>query len=66
METCDWCGKEISGWFYRYKGLTFCQRENDRCLKEFLFAEHHHDITEDRTDGEVLYDMRKVEECYYE
>ena len=60
--TCDWCGKELYGWFYRYKDLTFCQREGDRCLKEFLFTKHRNEITEDRTDYEVQYDMSEVDE----
>ena len=60
--TCDWCGKEIKGWFYRYKNMTFCQGNHDRCIKEFLLSEHSRMITEDRTDGEVEYDMSEVDE----
>lgn len=51
--TCDWCGKELDGWFYRYKDLTFCEKANGRCLKEFLFAEHLEEIKKDKVVCEI-------------
>ena len=62
METCDWCGRELKGWFYRYKEHTFCEYNDGRCIKNYLFYEHDEEITEDRGDGEVDYDMSEVDE----
>lgn len=59
MNTCDWCGKVLNGWFYRYKDKTFCQDNHDKCIKEFLFYEHDNEISEDRSE-ESEYDMKEI------
>lgn len=64
--TCKWCGKEIHGWYLIYKGMTFCSTKDDLCLKNYLYEEHDAEIDMDKTEGEVEYDMSKVDEYLWE
>lgn len=41
---CKWCGKEINGWYLRYKGNVFCREKDDLCLKNYLFEDADKDI----------------------
>lgn len=59
---CDYCGRELDGWFLTYKDKHFCRFGNDRCIKEYLYEEHDAEILEERGNGEVAYDMSKVAE----
>lgn len=59
---CEYCGRELDGWFLTYKNKHFCRFGNDRCIKEYLYEEHDAEILEDRGNGEVAYDMSKVAE----
>ena len=54
---CGFCGKPIHSWYFVYKGKFFCEKDNSKCIKEYLYMEHDSEITEDRTDGEIDYNM---------
>lgn len=62
---CEWCGKEITGWYLSYKNHNFCRDNDDLCLKNYLFEEHDEQIEMDKTGGDVEYDMSKVDEYYF-
>lgn len=34
--TCDYCGCEITGWYYKYKDKVFCETKNSECIKCYL------------------------------
>ncbi len=33
---CFWCKQEIDGDYLQYDNKIFCERFNDKCLKEYL------------------------------
>ncbi len=33
---CFWCKQEIEGDYLRYDNKIFCERLNDKCIKEYL------------------------------
>ena len=41
---CKSCGKEIEGYYLKYDGYSFCRRNNDECLKDYLFDKYDDDI----------------------
>lgn len=41
---CFWCKKPIEGDYLRYDNKLFCERFNDKCIKEYLL---------DMADGEI-------------
>lgn len=57
---CAWCGNVIDSWYYKYKGKVFCECNQSRCIKEYLFEEADKDISEDRVVDDD-YNMNEVE-----
>lgn len=43
---CEYCSEEIQGNYVEYKGKYFCSKDNDECLRQWLY---------DQTDGECNY-----------
>ena len=41
---CEWCSQELGNEWLEYKGKKFCRRNDDKCIKEYLF-EHIEGIT---------------------
>jgi hypothetical protein len=62
MEYCEWCGCELDNWYWIYKGKKFCQTQNNKCLKEYLFDEADNELTLGRGEGTVEYSMDQVDE----
>lgn len=44
---CEWCEKEIEGWYLIYKGKNFCRRNDDKCIKEYLYEQEDENIDMD-------------------
>ena len=62
MMYCSWCRGNLHGYYLRYDNRIFCRREQDKCLKEYLFDKFDEEITEGYIDNsEVEYDMGEVE-----
>ncbi len=57
---CKWCEKEIKGWHLKYKGMTFCEDNDNACLKNYLFEEHDREIEEDKVFDDD-YNMDEVD-----
>ena len=58
---CYWCKKEITSWYYKYKGRVFCEDNDGQCLKNYLFEKFDRDIDLDRIFNED-YDMSHVDD----
>lgn len=63
MEYCEWCGCELDNWYWVYKGKKFCQTQDNKCLKSYLFNEADNELRLERGEGTVKYDMSEVDEC---
>ena len=50
---CFWCKKEIEGDYLRYDNKLFCERFNDKCIKEYLL---------DIADGKIEHGYHESEE----
>ena len=44
MNHCEWCGRELNGWYLKYRGKFFCRIKDDGCLKNYLYEQADEEI----------------------
>ncbi len=61
---CYWCNDNIVGWYIKYKGHTFCRKNNDACIKDFLYDEVDDALNIDYlpSQEDLMFDAAEFEE----
>ena len=44
MNHCEWCGRELNGWYLKYREKFFCRTKDDGCLKNYLYEQADEEI----------------------
>lgn len=56
---CKSCGKKIEGYCLKYDGYSFCRRNNDECLKDYLFDKYDDDIQMEIVESDEEYEFHE-------
>ena len=57
---CSQCGEPIDDWYMQYGNKIFCERNDNQCIKEYLYEKFYDEFIEDCVDEE--YDMSHVDD----
>ena len=57
---CSQCGEPIDDWYMQYDNKIFCERNDNQCIKEYLYEKFYDKFIEDCVDEE--YDMSHVDD----